>query len=89
MDSLLIEAYDRDTLTSLVLNVRNVGANVLNLGTADRYVGGVEMSVSTTNSTGGTCTTPRAVYYGTLCVGTMTISGLTVTSVTVDVAKIA
>jgi hypothetical protein len=88
MDNLRIEAYNWDSLNSLLLNVRNIGTNVLNFNSADWFVGGVKMSVSVTNPTGGTCTTNTAVSPGTLCLATATISGLTVNSGIVYVVKI-
>jgi len=88
LDNLRIEAYNWASLGSLTLNVRNIGTTVLNLGTADWFVGGVRMSVTITNPTGGTCTTNTAVGPATLCVVTATISGLTVSSGIVYVVKI-
>lgn len=88
MDNLRIEAYNWNTLTSLTLNVRNIGTNVLNIGSAYWFVGGVQMSTSVTNPAGGMCTTLTAVAPGTVCVATVTISGLTPNAGIVYVVKL-
>jgi len=87
MDNVKIEAYNWNNLTSLILNVRNVGTNVLNFGSAHWFVGGVQMSATVTNPAGGTCTTITAIAPGTVCVAKLTISGLAANPGIVYVAK--
>ncbi|HXZ90728.1 MAG TPA: hypothetical protein VEG61_06680 [Candidatus Dormibacteraeota bacterium] len=82
MDNLRIEAYNWDTLTSLVLNVRNTGMDVLTMSSAHWFVGGVMQ----TNVSGCPATlTPTVSPY---CAETITVSGFTVTAGIVYVIKI-
>jgi hypothetical protein len=67
MDNLKIEAYDWQTITSLVLNVRNTGTDVLTMSSAQWFVGGV---METPPSGCSTNLSP-----GVLCVATITVSG--------------
>jgi len=80
MDSLRIEAYNWESLNSLVLNVRNTGVNVLTLNTAQWLVAGV---LQTTVSGCSVTLAP-----GVLCAATITLSGVTVSSGIVYVVKI-
>jgi len=80
MDNLRIEAYNWHTLTSLVLNVRNTGTNVLNMSLAHWFVGGV---MQTTVSGCVSTLSP-----GVSCAATITVSGLTMTAGIVYVVKI-
>ena len=80
MDSLRIEAYNWESLNSLVLNVRNTGVNVLTMNTAQWLVAGV---VQTAVSGCGVTLAP-----GVLCAATITLSGVTVSSGIVYVVKI-
>ena len=79
MDNLRIEAYNWHTLTSLVLNVRNTGTNVLNMSLAHWIVGGV---MQTTVSGCVSTLSP-----GVSCAATITVSP-TVTAGIVYVVKI-
>jgi len=88
MDNLRIEAYNWNTLGTLILNVRNIGTNVLNINSADWVVGGVRMTATLSNPTGGTCTAFTAVAPGTLCVATVNLSGLAASAGIVYVVKI-
>jgi hypothetical protein len=83
MDNLRIEAYNWNTLGTLILNVRNIGTNALNIGSADYDVGGVKMTPSQSG-----CATTTALAPGNLCVATVPISGLTASSGIVYVVKI-
>jgi len=69
MDNLRIEAYNWQTLTSLMLNVRNTGTDVLTMSSAQWFVGGV---METPPSGCSTSLSP-----GALCVATITVSGFT------------
>ena len=80
MDSLRIEAYNWESLTSLVLNVRNTGVNTLTMNTAQWLVAGV---VQSPVSTCGITLAP-----GASCAATITLSGVTVSSGIVYVVKI-
>ena len=80
MDNLRIEAYNWDTLTSLVLNVRNTGTDVLTMSSANWLVNGV---AQTAVSGCSTTLTP-----GVLCTATITVSGFTATAGIVYVVKI-
>ena len=82
MDNLRIEAYNWQTLTSLMLNVRNTGTDVLTMSSAQWFVGGV---MQTTVSLSG-C--PSSLSPGALCVATITVSGMTATAGIVYVVKI-
>jgi hypothetical protein len=79
MDSLRIEAYNWDNLTSLVLNVRNTGTNILTMTTAQWFVAGVMQ-------TGSGCT--GTLNPGRLCTETIPLSGVTATAGIVYVVKI-
>lgn len=47
-DSLIVESYNWNTVSVLVLNVRNVGATVLNMLQADYFVNGVASTFAAT-----------------------------------------
>ena len=80
MDNLRIEAYNWHTVTTLILNVRNVGTNVLTITTAHWFVGGVMQ-------TGGSgCT--GTLSPGILCTQTIPLTGATPTAGIVYVVKI-
>jgi hypothetical protein len=81
MDNLRIEAYNWDTLTSLVLNVRNTGTDVLTMSSANWFVGGV---MYTTVS--GSCSTTLSP--GVSCAETITVPSGSVTAGIVYVVKI-
>ena len=81
MDNLRIEAYNWDTLTSLVLNVRNVGNDGLTMSSANWFVGGF---MYTTVS--GSCSTTLSP--GTSCAETINIPSGSVTAGIVYVVKI-
>ena len=74
-DQLIMEAYNWNTASSLILNVRNTGSTTLNLLGADWYVSGIQITtVGITNPSGGTCTTTTAVGPGTACIITLTVT---------------
>lgn len=75
-EQLSAEYYNWNTLSSLVVDVRNTGVATVNLATADYYLSGVSQTCSScvTNPTGGTCTTTSAVAPGTACTLTLTPS---------------
>ena len=80
MDSLRIEAYNWESLNSLVLNVRNTGVNSLTMNTAQWLIAGV---LQTAVSGCGVTLAP-----GVSCAATITLSGVTVSSGIVYVVKI-
>ena len=81
MDNLRIEAYNWNPVSTLVLNVRNVGTNILTMSTAQWFVAGV-LQTNLSGSCSGTLNP------GSLCAETITISGVTVTAGIVYVVKI-
>ena len=83
MDNLRIEAYNWDTLTSLVLNVRNTGTDVLTLSSANWFVGGV---MYTGINLSGSCSTSLSP--GLSCAETITLPSGSVTAGIVYVVKI-
>jgi len=87
MDSLRIEAYNWDTLSSLVLNLRNTGSNILTISTAQWFVAGVLQTSCTSGST-CSCSSSSTLSPGLSCSETLTLSGVTITSGIVYVAKI-
>jgi hypothetical protein len=81
MDSLKIEAYNWNTLGTLVLNVRNTGTNTLTMTTAQWFVAGAMQ----TNGSGCTGT----LNPGILCTETINpLTGVTPTAGIVYVVKI-
>lgn len=80
MDSLRIEAYNWNTLGTLVLNVRNTGANILTMTTAQWFVAGIMQN----NGSGCSGTLSP----GILCTETMPLSGVTPTAGIMYVVKI-
>ena len=82
MDNLRIEAYNWQTLTSLVLNVRNTGTDVLTMRTANWFVGGAP---ETTPPPSG-C--PATLSPGVSCPETITVPPGSVTAGIVYVVKI-
>lgn len=81
MDSLSIETYNWNSLTSLVLNVRNTGTNILTMTTAQWFVGGA-IQTQGSGCTGG-------LSPGMLCTETITpLTGVTPTGGVVYVVKI-
>lgn len=83
MDNLRIEAYNWQSLGTLVLNVRNVGANVLTMSNAQSsaqwFVAGV---LQTQSGCSGTLSP------GVSCAATITITGVTVSNGFVYVVKV-
>jgi len=83
MDNLRIEAYNWDTLTSLVLNVRNTGTDVLTMSSANWLVNGV---MQPTSSLSGSCS--GTLSPGLSCAETITIPAGSVSAGIVYVVKI-
>jgi hypothetical protein len=80
MDNLRIEAYNWDTLGTLVLNVRNTGTNILTMTTAQWFLAGV------LQTTASGCT--GTLSPGVLCTETITVSGVTPAAGIVYVVKV-
>jgi hypothetical protein len=80
VDNLRIEAYNWHSLTSLTLNVRNIASDVVNIGSADWFVGGIKQA------TVSGCTGTLAP--GASCAEQITISGLTTSAGIVYVVRI-
>jgi len=91
-DQLIMEAYNWQTSTSLILQLRNTGATTINLVTADFYLAGQGPTISGSGGTIGTCTTGSvnsAVIPGGACPYTVTVSGTSYTAGVAYVLKIA
>jgi len=83
LDNLRIEAYNWHSTTTLILNVRNVGTNVLTMTTAHWFVAGVMQ----TGASGSTCT--GTLSPGVLCTETFNpLAGATPSAGIVYVVKI-
>jgi len=86
MDNLRIEAYNWQSTSTLVLNIRNVGANILTISSAQWFVAGVIQTPLSTSScmtlSGGTLSP------GASCAAYITIGGVTVSSGMVYVVKV-
>jgi hypothetical protein len=82
MDNLRIEAYNWNPVTSLVLNVRNTGTDVLTLNTANWLVNGVMQP------TGSLSGCPATLTPGTSCAEAINPISGTVTNGIVYVVKI-
>ena len=81
MDSLSIDTYNWNSLTTLVLNVRNTGTDILTMTSVQWFVGGA------LQTQGSGCT--GSLNPGTLCTETITpLTGVTPTAGVVYVVKI-
>jgi len=68
-DQVIMEAYNWQTATTLVLNLRNTGGSTVNIGGADWYIGGVVVaSWAGTCSGAATTLAPQAA-----CVASLTV----------------
>jgi len=88
MDNLTIEAYNwqcSTTCNNLVLNIRNIGTNILTISSAQWFVAGASQTLT---SGGCTALSGGTLSPGASCAATITISGVTVSSGIVYVVKI-
>ena len=88
MDNLRFEAYGWQCSTNcntLILNVRNVGADVLTMSSAQWFVAGV---LQTPASSGCAVLSGGTLSPGISCAATITISGVTISTGIVYVVKV-
>jgi len=84
MDNLRIEAYNWQSTSTLVLNIRNVGANILTITNAQWFVAGVLQTPQPSGCMLLTTLSPGASFAATV----LNISGVTISSGIVYVVKV-
>jgi flagellin-like protein len=89
-DQVIMEAYNWQTATSLIMQLRNTGATTVNLATADVYLAGQGPVTGATYVTACTgSSTPAAVAPGAACTYTVPVVAASYTAGVAYVIKLA
>jgi len=93
-DQVIMEAYNWQTATSLVLNLRNTGSSTVNLGIADWYLGGIAIPAASVTNVPTCPATPTGNTYNTMlpqgaCGVTLTVTAGSYSSGVAYVVKLS